>query len=319
MIPFEVEEITRVAVVCPVHNRRAITLDCLRSLYASDLTGIDLRVVIVDDGSTDGTSEAIAESFPNVEVVKGDGNLFYTAGTNRAIEAALAHSCEPQYILGINDDQIFPPNALRALVDCALRNHRSVVGALLVRWDDPRIVFQVDPQWETSFGGWHHWQDLRVQEVPSEPWQVGIIVGNCVLYPTEAIREVGLMDQRRFPAFGDAEYTPRMRNRGWQLLIEPSAVVHCQPNAPSADVRHMRMRDLYVQLWGDRRAGYNMRRAYSGLLAGAPNKALGTAAFAIYIARVAAKAAGLAKRWPYYEPNRSRWKRRPTDQARKLR
>src|SRR5688500_2404494 len=97
----------RVAVVAPVHNRKAITLQCLKSLYRSNTNGIELDVVIVDDGSTDGTGDAIREQYPSVDVVEGDGNLWFTEGTNVGVRKALER--EPKYVLLINDDQVFDP------------------------------------------------------------------------------------------------------------------------------------------------------------------------------------------------------------------
>ena len=79
----------RVEIVAPVHNRRDITLQCLRSLARINKDGLDVHIIIVDDGSTDGTSEAIAKQFPDVEIVKGDGNLCFTEGTNVGVRAAL--------------------------------------------------------------------------------------------------------------------------------------------------------------------------------------------------------------------------------------
>src|SRR4051794_31461687 len=70
---FEMAERMSVAIVAPVHNRKNITLQCLRSISRLNSEGLDISVVIVDDGSTDGSSAEINSEFPTVDVVKGDG------------------------------------------------------------------------------------------------------------------------------------------------------------------------------------------------------------------------------------------------------
>src|SRR5437868_1085131 len=114
----------RVEIVAPVHNRREITLQCLRSLSRIDRTGLDVNIFIVDDGSTDGTSEAIREQFPSVKLIQGDGNLWFTEGTNTGVRAALKH--DPKYVLLINDDSVFDEHFLVRLVETAETNPRSV-------------------------------------------------------------------------------------------------------------------------------------------------------------------------------------------------
>jgi len=291
----------KVEIVFPCHNRREITLQCLRSLARIDKTGLEVHIVVVDDGSTDGTSDAIRREFPEVEIFAGDGNLWFTAGTNRGIEAALKH--KPDYVLCINDDEIFDSRFLRRMVDTAEANPRSVVGALLVLWDDMKTVFQVAPRWKTWQGGWRHYYRQTVHTVPYKSFEVGLIVGNCVLVPVAAIRECGLMDERNFVNFGDAEWTPRMRKRGWRLLLEPQARVFCQPNLPPKSLRNHSWKELYQTLWADRRKLQNLRVQFRSLWVGAPTKAHAVAAFTVHVGRLGLQSTRLWREKPDKERN----------------
>ncbi len=274
----------RVEIVTPVHNRREITLQCLRSLARIDSAGLDIHTIVVDDGSTDGTAEAIREQFPEVEIVFGDGNLWYTAATNRGFEAALKH--DPDYVLAINDDAVFDEKFLQYLIETAERYAPAVVGGLLILWDTPHKIFQIAPVWKTLEGGWFHWIQQTVWTIPQKAWQVDLIVGNCVLYPAKALREVGLMNEKRFPNYGDAEHTPRMRRNGWRLLIEPRARVFCQPNNIPPSISQMSWRKKADALWFDMKNTHNLRRRLNANLDGAPNKLTGAAAFLIFMTRV---------------------------------
>ena len=273
----------KVEIVTPVHNRRDETLQCLRSIARADKTGLDVHIIVVDDGSTDETSRAIAESFPDVEIVAGDGNLWYTAGTNRGIGAALLRN--PDYILAINNDSIFDEKCIRAMVECAEKHTSSVVGALLLNWETPHRIFQVSPRWELFKGGYRHWHKQTVWTIPQRPWEVELIVGNCVLYPTQAIREVGLMDQKRLAQFGDAEYTPRMRRRGWRLLIEPKARVFCKPNDTAKGFRDQPFRKQLALLFSNRTGLYSLHRRFYASIGGAPNRFQGLLAVPIVYIR----------------------------------
>lgn len=275
---------TKLAIVTPVHNRRAETLQFLRSIFRSDLNGIDVRIFIVDDGSTDGTADAVRENFPDVNIIAGSGDLWFTEGTNRGITAALSDN--PDFVLTCNNDSIFDQNAIARLVDCCQRHERSVVGALLLDWSSPHRVFQVAPKWDLWRGGNRHWFHQTVWTVPDRPWYVEMIVGNCVLFPATAIREAGLMDSKRFPQYGDAEYTPRLRKLGWKLLVEPRARVFCKPNDPPSGFRYLPLTEKFRCLFSDPFGPYSFRRRFSATMAVAPNKAEGLLAVAIFGIRV---------------------------------
>jgi GT2 family glycosyltransferase len=274
----------RVEVVFPVHNRRELTLLCLRSLARIDSENLDVHVVMVDDGSTDGTSEAVENEFPGVEIIKADGSLWFTEGTNVGVRAALKHN--PEYVLMMNDDQIFDSKFLKFMVETAEKYPRSIVGSLLLLWDTPHKLFQVSPRWETLSGGWRHWAHQTIWTVPKKPWEVRIIVGNCLLVPAEAILDGGLMDSKRFPNFGDAEYTPRLRKKGWRLLIDPRARVFCQPNNIPAKIVKMSLKEKFNALFVNLGNVHNLRRRFYAYWAAAPTRFHGLAAFFVFHARL---------------------------------
>jgi hypothetical protein len=177
---------------------------------------------------------------------------------------------------------------LLRLIDTARRHPRSVVGALLLLWNTPHRVFQVAPQWRTWLGGWRHWHQQTIWTVPTRAWEVELIVGNCVLLPVEAIREAGLMNSQRYPNFGDAEYTPRLRRRGWRLLVEPRARVFCQPNAVPMRLRKRNLGEIFGALFVDLGHPYNLRRRLYACLDGAPSRGAGAVAFCVFFLRLLA-------------------------------
>lgn len=270
----------RVEIVTPVHNRRELTLQCLRSLSRIDRTGLDIHVVVVDDGSTDGTADAVREQFSEVEIVPGDGNLWYTAGTNLGIETALKR--DPDYVLCVNDDSIFDEKSVREMVECAERHPRSVVGSLLLLWDTPHKIFQVSPQWKTWMGGWQLWQQQTVWTIPAKAWEVEMIVGNCILYPARVFAEVGLMNPKNSAQYGDAEFTTRIRRNNWRLLIEPRARVFCQPNYAPVKVLEMPFRKKIDLLLFNTKNSRNLIHQMRQSLNSAPSKPQGFAAFWVF-------------------------------------
>ena len=269
----------------PVFNRRELTLQCLRSISRLDRNGLDIHVIVVDDASTDGTSDAVREHFPDVEIVLTEGNLWYTAGTNRGIKAALRH--EPDYVLCCNDDSIFEEKSVRNMVECAERYPRSVVGAVLLDWDMPHKVRQISPKWLLKGGGYRHWRKQTIWTIPQKPWAVDVIVGNCVLYPAAAINEAGLMNEERLIQYGDAEYTPRMRRKNWRLLIEPRARIFCEPNTSPARFRHMSLTQKIRELFKHSGQQHSLHRRIHMTLGGAPSLLEGIIALPIFYARAA--------------------------------
>ncbi len=282
------EILTKVALVIPVHNRRDTTLQALKSLSRIDKTGLDVRVYVVDDGSTDGTSDAIRLQFPDVRLIQGDGNLHYAAGTNRGITAAL--EWEPDYVATMNDDSVFHEQFLRRMIDTARRHPHSIVGALLLLWNEPHKVFQVGPVWNTWKGGWQMPEDWTAFNVPQTAFAVEAIVGNCVLFPTDAIKECGLMDEKKFPhGWGDAQWLRRMRKAGWHLFIEPKAYVWCEPNTNPTPLHLLKTAEIFRVLFVNKRHPLNLQRQFIARWESAPTRLQASLSYLTYLGELVGK------------------------------
>lgn len=278
----------KIELVIPVFNRRETTLQGLRSLGRIDCKNLDVHTIIVDDASSDGTSDAIRRDFPTVQIVEGDGTLHYAAGTNRGISAALLR--KPDYIVTMNDDSIFHEQFLQRLVKTAEANPQSVVGAALLLWNEPHRIFQIDFKWKTLFGGWIQSKKTSVFDLPETAFEVEGMAGNCVLFPVEAIRECGLMDEKKFPhGWGDIQYVVRMKKKGWKLLIEPKAYVWCEPNTNPKPLHQLPKTEVLKVLFKNRRHPSNLQRQFIARWESAPNKIQAFLGFLVYIFTLSGK------------------------------
>ena len=280
---------SKVAIVIPVYGRRDITLQGLRSLSRIDRTGLSVRIFVVDDASPDGTGEALRAAFPDVFVIEGSGDLHYAAGTNRGISAAL--EWQPDFLLLANDDAVFHRSFLQCLVATAKDNPRSVVGSLLLLWNEPYKVFQVAPRWNTRAGGWVIPDDITIRNVAHSPLGVEAIVGNCVLVPRTAIEECGVLDEKKFPhGWGDAQFTVRLRNAGWQLLVDPNSRVWCEPNTNPMPLHEASFSETLNVLVRDQRHPVNLRRQFVARWESAPSGTKAVAAFTFYLISMSKRA-----------------------------
>jgi GT2 family glycosyltransferase len=218
------------AVCMAAHNRREQTLACLASLYAAKLPpGAALAIYLLDDGSTDGTAQAVETAFPQVRLFSGDGHLYWAGGMRKAYGAALAgpHS----HFLWVNDDIEIKPDALTGLLSCydqvraEIGGEHIVVGAML----DPTTG-------RTSYGGLVKASSLLPwklrQQLPDEhrPLACDTINGNLTLIPRPLALRLGNIDAGYTHAFGDLDYGYRARRSGAGLWIAPGHSGYCAAN-----------------------------------------------------------------------------------------
>jgi GT2 family glycosyltransferase len=216
----------RVSIVTPVHNRREHTLAYLASLERC--TYPNLHVVIVDDGSTDGSAAAIRERFPDVTLLEGDGSLWWSGATNLGVEDAIAAGSE--YVVTLNNDVEVDPEFVGALVACACDRGRALVGSKVNYRDEPGRVWFFGAELDRRTG------DIRLlggrdEDFP-EAREAPMLTGMGMLVPVEAFRAAGLFDVRSFPQYlADSDFSLRAKARGYGLVVEPRATVYADVGA----------------------------------------------------------------------------------------
>jgi GT2 family glycosyltransferase len=222
-----------VASVCALltcFNRRDKTLECLRALAGSSgLQQVALSAVLVDDGSTDGTAEAVRAEFAWVEVVRTSEPLFWCRGMHLAFETALRSGFD--HYLWLNDDTVLMPDAVARLLTCASR--------LRTRTDAPVIVVgsTVDPvSGGCTYGGerWvSRWGSFRCERIaPADvPQRCDTLTGNIVLVPALAAQRVGNLDPSFEHAMGDTDYGLRAASVGVEIWVDSGVHGGCAHNA----------------------------------------------------------------------------------------
>jgi GT2 family glycosyltransferase len=220
----------KVAVLITVHNRREKTLRSLRSLMAQWPEQHSVRVVLVDDGSTDGTAKAVMGEFPELHVVRANGDLFWCRGMALAWTAA-AEMDNFDGVLWLNDDVVLDDGSVAAMLDAAEHGRASSQPAILVgATRDPYTN-------ATTYGGlrlvsrWHPGKHERLE--PDGTLQpIDTFNGNVVFVPAEVEQQIGRISDHFSHATGDTEYGLRARRAGISVLLLPSHVGVCQRNVP---------------------------------------------------------------------------------------
>ncbi len=215
----------RVTVVIPVHNRRVKTLRCLKSLFHARHYNHEISVIVVDDGSTDGTAEEIFQHYPQVQVVHGTGNLLWTAAVNVGIKNALQKGTD--FVLILNDDSVHEVNFLNNLVRCSIDHNNAIVGAKILYLSKHQIIRFAGGDWDMNKWGWHYpHNQMNASCLGSTPFKAKSINGNCCLIPANVFSQIGLYDEVNYPhLYADSAFTILAGNRGIPLIIEPTATI----------------------------------------------------------------------------------------------
>lgn len=197
------------------------TAACLDSLQALDYPNV--RTVVVDNGSSDGSEAQLRDAYPEVTVLQSGANLGFAGGSNVGLRYALAR--EADYVWVLNNDTYVAPNTLNALVARALQTPKvGAVGSVLYNaHSDPDAPNQL----QTWGGGRFNLVTGIARHVtrPSCEAALDYLVAASVLLRCEALEQVGLFDDGYFMYWEDTDLSVRLRQHGWKLAVAAGATV----------------------------------------------------------------------------------------------
>lgn len=211
-----------IAVLITSHNRKDKTINCLDCLFKSfNKDNLYLDIFLVDDGSTDGTSELIIRKYPKINLINGDGNLYWNQGMRLAWKKAIKNK-DYDFYLWLNDDTFLDDNSLIHMFECydeaKLLNGKSNLIVGTCRNDKKNNI---------SYG----LSNENGIIIPNGKLQKGkYINGNCVLVSKEIFKKNGILSKYYSHAFGDIDYGLRVLENGNDIYTTKKIIATCLKN-----------------------------------------------------------------------------------------
>ena len=219
----------QMAVLMTCHNRRDTTLGCLSALIGQEsIDDVDLDVYLVDACSSDGTAQAVRESFPQVNVIIRDESVYWCGGMRVAFAEAIRNGYD--YYMWLNNDTMLVCHAVRHLLDtaCEIYQREGRYGIIVGSTKDPETG-------RHTYGGVIQTSKLRPfkfcpVEPSGQPQRCATMNGNCVLVPASVVAIVGNLSSEFTHAVGDTDYGLRAKARGIPIWVAPKYVGVCARN-----------------------------------------------------------------------------------------
>jgi GT2 family glycosyltransferase/2-polyprenyl-3-methyl-5-hydroxy-6-metoxy-1,4-benzoquinol methylase len=210
----------RVSIVILNSNSRDDTLECLRSVHHLEYPHFD--VVVVDNGSTDGSAAAIRAGFPGVTVIELPANRGHAEGKNVGIRHTLGQGAE--HILVLNNDTVVHPSMLARLLDAAtLAPHAGLWGPAICYDSRPDTVWRVGYNWTPTALSFVAVGTDEHESAVTTIHEVDSLVGCAMLVSRRVFQTVGLIDPAYGYSWGDVDLCTRARRVGFKCVVAPEA------------------------------------------------------------------------------------------------
>ncbi len=240
-------------IVTPVFNRVDFTRNYLYALKRQTVK--EFKIIIVDDGSEDGTSDMIKDEFPDVIILKGNGNLWWAEATNVGIRYALKNNATS--IMMLNDDTVPETDYIEKMLHWHKNYPYALLGAFAISADCKKAIYagQIRNYWT---GKSISILDSLKENEMSGLKEVNIFPGRGLLVNVKIFEDIGLFDSKNFPQMvADMDFTTRAYNAGYKIYCNLDAKILIYPDESAGIklIRDKNIKNFYLHLFSIRGAG----------------------------------------------------------------
>ena len=209
-------------------NTKGLLLQCLTSVFRG-MSGLEVEVFVVDNGSMDGSGEAVKEGFSKINLIQNEKNLGFAKANNQALSLS-----KGKYLLLLNPDTQVKEGAVEKLFSF-MEGHAEVgmTGVQLINSDGSKQNSIANfPSLATELLNKSLLRWLFPKQFPgkerdySEPVEVDSVIGACMMVRRDALDQVGLLDEDYFLFLEETDWCYRMKRAGWKIYHVPDAEVY---------------------------------------------------------------------------------------------
>lgn len=213
----------------PVFNRLNFTRRCLRNIRQQTYKNIE--TIVIDDGSKDDTFKYVRRHYPEVHVIRGNGNWWWSRSIYEGVEYALARARRRDFVLLMNNDCFFEPGYVKQLLSTADKYPLSIIGSFCITTSRPVRVVEA--------GVRIHWPTGLVysvaEAISTDPAyyrnmeiidNLDVLPGKGTLIPISVIKKIGNINYERLPHYiADYEFFSRAKRSGFPLIVDVKAII----------------------------------------------------------------------------------------------
>ncbi len=204
---------------------------CLVSL--KELNYESFKVFLVDNGSENDEGKKLKSLFPEIELIQSEKNLGFTGGNNLGIKKAVDMGFSHVLLLN-NDTEVDSGFLLEMMSTYGSDPSVGMVQPMIVFMKDPSTIWSAGGEWKPSFSRAITLGDRKkINSYSIDQTDLGWATGCAILISSEVITKIGLLDDQFFMYFEDVDWSIRVRNEGYRILLSPKALVFHEAGASS--------------------------------------------------------------------------------------